>query len=316
MEDINAVDASDGGSKLRGMKLLRSYYPLFVTLVVAGCDRARTPLPADSAKPGVVASSDSVAAALPARDWDSSAGPVLLVVGETPASANVVLPEAASAATELGNIPHPASVTLFGRGGTVQTAELPGVSDTSACIVAQLSTAPPPRAWNIGFIGGVVSPIGMDSVESISHADSASLVVDVTRLASAMPNDSAGRFTGLPFVVRALWRFNILNGPQVIVANLSRQINQEATPLQERTLLVAERNPVDSTIATAYSERSYGTEESVENQDVLAAALLGSTRTPAIVVARDYGDAVAYGLVERGADGRWRARWSSARRHC
>jgi hypothetical protein len=264
-----------------------------------------------------VACSDSTSSTLPARDWDSSAGPVLLVVGETPANANIVLPEAASATVELGNIPHPASVTLFGRGGTVQTAELPDVSNTGgACIVAQLSAAPPPRAWNIGFIGGVVSPIGMDSTESLSRPDSASLVVDVTRLASAMPNDSAGRFTGLPFVVRALWRFNILNGPQVIVANLSRQINQEATPLQERTLLVAERNPVDSTIATAYSERSYGTEESVENQDVLSAALLGAAHTPAIVVARDYGDAIAYGLIERGADGRWRARWSSARRHC
>jgi hypothetical protein len=298
------------------MKLLRSCCPIIVVLLAAACERAKPPVRADSASASVAATADSTVAVLPARDWDSSAGPVLLVVGESPSVANVVLPEAASAAIELANIPQPASVTLFGRGGTVQTADLPAVTDTSSCIVATLGAAPPPRAWNIGFIGGVVSPIGMDSTESLSRADSASLVVDVTRLASAMPNDSAGRFAGLPFVVRALWRFNLLNGPQVIAANLARQINQEATPLQERTLLVAERRPSDSTLAMAYSERSYGTEESVENQDVLAAALLGASHTAAIVVSRDYGDSMSYGLIERGSDGRWRARWSSARRYC
>jgi hypothetical protein len=65
-----------------------------------------------------------------------------------------------------------------------------------------------------------------------------------------------------------------------------------------------------------YSERSYGNEETVESHDVLAAALLGAAHTPALVISHDYGDAVAYGLVERGPDRRWRARWSSARRHC
>ncbi len=316
MGDTYAVDASQRRTKLRGMKPLRSCFPIIVVLVVAACERAKPAVFADSTVTGVAATPDSSVAPLPARDWDSSAGPVLLVAGESPAVANVVLPEAASAAIELAKIPQPASVTLFGRGGTVQTADLPSVADTGSCIVAPLSAAPPPRAWNIGFIGGVVSPIGMDSTESLSRPDSASLVVDVTRLASAMPNDSAGRFAGLPFVVRALWRFNLLNGPQVVAASLARQINQEATPLQERTLLIAERRLTDSTLVTAYSERSYGTEESVQNQDVLAAALLGASHTPAIVISRDFGDSMAYGLIERGADGRWRARWSSARRYC
>ncbi|MDB4877325.1 MAG: hypothetical protein JWM41_3771 [Gemmatimonadetes bacterium] len=298
------------------MKLFRGCLALLGILSGAACERAKPAAAGDSAHANAPAGADTAAAALPARDWDPSAGPVLLVVGETPARAYVVLPEAASAATELARIPHPASVTLFGRGGTVQTAELPAVSDSGACPAASLSAAPPPRPWNVGFVGGVVSPIGMDSTESISHGDSVSIVAAVTRLASAMPNDSAGRFTGLPFVVRSIWRFNILNGPQVVVANLARQINQEATPLAERTLLVAERNGTDTTLTTAYSERSYGNEENIETRDVLAAALLGGARIPALIVAHDYGDATAYGLVERGADGRWRARWASAKRHC
>ena len=73
-----------------------------------------------------------------------------------------------------------------------------------------------------------------------------------------------------------MWRFTIPDGPQVVVATLVRQINQEATPLQERTLLVAERAPSDTTFTTAYSERSYGDEETIESREVLAAVLLGS----------------------------------------
>jgi hypothetical protein len=298
------------------MKLFRRYLVLSGAFLAGACDRAKPPVLADSAHLAAPVTADSVVAVLPARDWDPSAGPVLLVVAETPARAFVVLPEAAAAATELAKIPHPASVTLFGRGGTVQTAELPAVSDTGACPAGALSAAPPPRPWNVGFIGGVVAPIGLDSTESISRTDSASIVAAVTRLASAMPNDSAGRFAGLPFVVRSIWRFSIQNGPQVVIANLARQINQEATPLAERTLLVAERTGTDTMFTSAYAERSYGNEESIETRDVLAAAFLGAARTPAIIVAHDYGDAMAYGLVERGADGRWRARWASARRHC
>ena len=103
---------------------------------------------------------------------------------------------------------------------------------------------------------------------------------------------------------------------EVVVATFTRQINQEATPLQERTLLIGERPPKDTTFVTAYSERSYGEEETIESRDVLAAALIGASHTPALVLAHDYGDATAYGLVERGDNGRWRSRWLSARRRC
>ena len=297
------------------MTRFRSLVVLLGTAMMA-CERVRSPGTRDTARANTPVRADSGIAALPVRDWDSSAGPVLLVAAETPTRAYVVLPEAASASTELASIPRAALVSLFGRGGSVQTAELPTVSDSGACIAATLTAAPPPRPWSVGFIGGVVLPLALDSVESLSHDDSVSTVAALTRLASGLPNDSAGRFAGLPFVVRAIWRFTLVNGPQVIAATLSRQINQEATPLREQTLLVAERQGTDTSMSNGYSERSYGREETVENHEVLAAALLGASHAPALVIARDYGEEVAYGLVERGQDRRWRARWSSARRHC
>ena len=193
---------------------------------------------------------------------------------------------------------------------------MPAVADSGACTVASLNAAPPPRPWSVGFIGGVVSPLPIDSTETLSHADSASLVVWMNRLASALPNDSTGRFAGLAFVVRGIWRLSLPTGQQVVVSNLLRQINQEATPLQESTFLVAERNASDSTYATAYFERSFGAEETLQSRDLLAGALLGPNRNATLIVARDFGDSTAYGIIERGDDNKWRPRWSSARRHC
>ncbi len=283
------------------------------TLVLAACERSKSSILADSAAPQGAVRADSNVAAVAAATWDPNAGPVLLVAGENPTRAIVIAPENAAS---LATLPRPASVTLFSRSGTVQTAELPGISDAGTCIVATLNATPPPRPWNVGFVGGVVAPLPMDSTESLSQADSVSLVADVTRLASALPNDSAGRFSGLPFVVRAIWRMTLPDGPQVVVAKLVRQINQEATPLQEDTFIIAEHATATAELTTAYTERSYGAEETIESRDVLAAALLGASRNPAIILSRDFGNATAYGLVERGDDGHWRSRWSSAPRSC
>jgi len=299
------------------MNLFRRSLCVMAAMVCAACERGKAPVRTDSAVTKVGPPVDSAAVA-PPRNWNPSAGPLLLVVAESPSRAFVIAPDSATAAAQLSGIPHPASVTLLGRGGTVQTAELPAIADSGTCAIATLSAAPPPRPWSIGFIGGVVLPLPLDSIQSFSGPDSAALAVTVTRLASALPNDSAGRFSGLPFVVRTMWRFTISGDIQVLVATLARQINQEATPLQEHTLLIAERHVKgnDTTFSRAYSERSYGPEETIENAEVLAAAQLGANRNPAIILSRDFGDVTAYGLLERGDDGHWRARWTSARRHC
>lgn len=298
------------------MKLFRSV-PILAVLLVGACERAKAPPRTDTGAHTQSVSAESATVVPSAPAWDVSAGPVLLVATDVPTRAFILAPDSGNTSAGLAGIPHPASITLFGRNGTVQTAELPDIpsSDAGACLVATLSAAPPPRPWNVGFIGGVVAPVGMDSIGSLSHNDSLALTAAVIRLASALPNDSAGRFNGLPFVVRSIWRFAIPQGSQAIAATFVRQINQEATPLQERTLLVAERS-ADSTMSTTYSERSYGDEETVESRDVLAAVLLGTTRNTALVLSRDSGDSTAYALVERGDNGKWIARWKSPRRRC
>lgn len=301
------------------MKRFRRFHLfLCLALAAAACERAKAPGTTESTAAAPTVNPESSATTARNNGWDPSAGRVLLVAGNSPSDAIVYFPDSASAAAEIAALPHPASVSLLSRAGTVQAADLPSVIDTTGCYTATLSAAPPPRAWNVGFVGGVVAPVRLDSTESIPRADSATFVVQIARLASALPNDPAGRFAGLPFVVGALWRFDLTDGEQVLIANTTRQINQEATPLQERTLLIAERKAggSDSAFATAYSERSYGDEETIESHDLVAVVLLGENRTPALVVSRDFGDSVAYALVERGTDGKWHALWASGRRHC
>jgi hypothetical protein len=278
------------------------------------CSREKPAAATDSAAARTAPVSDSAAARV-ASTWDPGAGALLLVATDSPTKALVLLPNEGDT-TVLASIPRPASVTLFGRGGSVQTADLPSVRDTLGCFVAPLTGAPPPRAWSVGFVGGVVAPIAVDSAASINHADSAVFVASLNRLASTLPNDPAGRFAGLPFVVQSLWRLTVNEGLTVVVGSLVRQINQEATPLQERTLVIAERRASDTSFTMGYAERSYGQEETVESRELLAAVLVGDAKTPAILLSRDFGNDNAYSLVERGQDGRWRTRWTSRRRHC
>jgi hypothetical protein len=278
------------------------------------CAREKRAPGGDSAAAHPATGSDS-SAVRPASTWDPGAGALLLVATDSPMKALVLLPTEGDT-TALAGIPRPASVTLIGRGGSVQTADLPSVRDTLGCLVAPLTAAPPPHPWSVGFVGGVVSPLAVDSAASINHADSALFVASLNRLASGLPNDPAGRFAGLPFVVQSMWRFVIGDGPTVIVGSLVRQINQEATPLQERTLIIGERRASDTAFTMGYAERSYGQEETIESRELLAALLVGDSKTPAIVLSRDFGDDNAYSLVERGADGRWRTRWTSRRRKC
>src|SRR5262245_4172400 len=210
-----AVDGGVSQSKLRDMKLFRATW-MVLGLAVA-CERAKSPPPVETATATPISPADSAKAAT-ALSWDVSAGPVLLVASTTPAEALVIPSDSASATSQLASIPRPASVTLFGRNGSVQSAELPKLTESGGCATGTLHAAPPPRVWNVGFVGGVIAPIAMDSTQSLSPADSLRLVVAVTRLASALPNDPAGRFVGLPFVVRDLWRFIIAGGPTVVIA--------------------------------------------------------------------------------------------------
>jgi hypothetical protein len=178
---------------------------------------------------------------------------------------------------------------------------------------ADTASAPP---WNVAFEAGHAAEIVLDSIETLPTADSSRLAADIARIASALPGDTVAAFRGLPFVVKKAWRSRGLN-PQILAAIVVRNVNQEANPLQERLLLVAER---DTTIATArygavYHERVAGPEETLETTDLMAVVLLGAERRPTFVIARDAAHGSSYALIER-IGGQWRERWASTYAGC
>src|SRR5690348_11056926 len=164
------------------MNLFRASAETAFLLLVAGCRRDRPPSRVETTAAPQPAPPESSAAA--PEKWNVSAGPVLLVAGDSPTRALVVVP-AENDQTILSTLPHPASATLFSRAGTVQTADLPSVADSGGCPVGSLNAAPPPRPWSVGFIGGVVAPLAVDSIGSIPSADSSRYATWLNRLASA-----------------------------------------------------------------------------------------------------------------------------------
>jgi hypothetical protein len=151
----------------------------------------------------------------------------------------------------------------------------------------------------------------------MSTADSARLAADIARIASALPGDTATIFRGLPFVVNAAWRARVPNGQVLVAAVVLRNVNQEANPRQERILLLAERDTTTSSprYVTQYFERITGLEETVETTDLVAMVLLGTDRRPTLVIARDAGHGLSFGLVEQ-IGGKWQHRWNSAYAGC
>jgi hypothetical protein len=185
-----------------------------------------------------------------------------------------------------------------------------------ANVTATDSTAS--AGWTVAFAADRARPLALDSLASLAGADSARLAAEVSRLASTVPNDTATAFQGIPYFVRQVRRFRMDPGIEVLIANVTRRINQEANPREEQLLLVAER-PVDPSggrYALRYHERVSGAEEAIESTDVLAAVMLVSEDVPAIVLIRDYGDGSAYALLTRNAAGQWRLAWNSAYAGC
>jgi len=160
----------------------------------------------------------------------------------------------------------------------------------------------------------------MDSITALSAVDSSRRAAAVARVASALPNDTAQAFHGLPFAVRDAHTFTLPKGDTVIAAEVVRRLNQEANPEEEHIFIIMERDTVPPLpgapppYVTAYSERTSGSEDDVESDEVLAAVLLGRAPhvVPTVVLSRDYGDGNSYTLIQRVAPRVWRARWNSA----
>lgn len=273
----------------------------------------------DSPTADSVAASDSPPVP---SNWDPAAGPVLLVRGDRPEHVIVVAheiegfvePESLDVSELVGS-----TATLISRAGGTSAVVLGGETGGAAasCNNWPVLTAPEgtPR-WRVGFIDAAVQPLATDSVQGLAGRDSSALVAQVARLASTLTDnrsgDLAASFHGLPFVVTDVRRFTH-DDTAVMVAHVVRRVNQEASPLEEHTLLIAERRPPDGHWTVVRSERSAGREESVARTDFLAAVRLNGRAM--LVFARDSSATVRYVTQWRG-EGRWTRRWESGLSRC
>ncbi len=298
-------------------------------LIMAGCgDKAASRenrSPPRNPRPSALPATENVQGS----GWDARAGPALVVASGASGEALIVYPEFTDSTLTDTTVFDPELVRdvpldLFARrgrvgGGTLTGFRSPAPRDEctrwpSARLVPR-ERKPSAGAWTVGLAQGRALPLTLDSIETLAQQDSARLAADLARLASALPNDTAPSFRGLPFAVRAAWRFRLPGDAAVVVADLVRKVNQEANPRVEHTLVVAEREE-GGRLRPAYSERVAGFEETIETTDVLAALLLGEQRTPTLVLLRDYGDGSTFAFLERRGPSTWRVSWSSAYTGC
>ena len=245
--------------------------------------------------------------------WFDGTAPLLLVPAHSNDRALVVLADSLAPDPEDGALEQPGS--LIRLDGSAAPVRVSLSSSSEGCVDASLEPAPA-TPWGVGFVGRAPAAVSVDSIRNISRTDSASLAPIVFRLASGIPNAPGGRFSGLPFSLIDLWRIRLGDGSTIIVATTKRQINQEDSPLEERTLLIAEGDSVGSDYTLVHSTRSTGPEETVEGSELLAVVAFPGRSETQLVFSHDFGDQTSYSIVERLSRASWKARWASRRFSC
>lgn len=290
----------------------------------AACERKPPPVRTDTMVTKNDSASDSTHAPVAGSGWNGAAGPVLLVQGETRDEAIVLLPEegdSGAVARVRALADRGASVSLFGRGGASLTGQLgaaPATPDPECRVwpLRDVHGEGSANTWAVGFVGGQTSALALDSVDVLSSRDSTALVAEASRLASMVTAITDPSFQGLRFTAHDIRRFEVSPGVQAIVAHLVRKVNQEANPQEEQTLLIAERDSgvTSGPYQLVYAERVHGLEEQSTMPEVIAGVRIAGR--PTLIVARDGDAGVAYAMLERVAQRRWRIRWTSGLTRC
>jgi hypothetical protein len=304
---------------------------LLSVMAVGACERPGTTPAKDTAVPvsPPPESTTTTEAPPPPAAWDSSAGLALIVPAETPHDAHIIVP-AFTEGMHLDSVSYEGqrlptgTLDLFARGHAVgrasiiSTAPAKNEADCTTWPTAVLAPDQPGATiapWTVAFSAGRAEIIPVDSIEGLPRPDSARLAADVARLASALPNDTAKGLRGLPFIVKTVRRFKPDSGSEMLVAEVIRRLNEEANPREEQIFLVAERDSTGPYVPV-HLERASGAEESLTTTDVLAVVRLGAARRLTLVLAREFGEGVAYSLLQRTSARVWRVRWTSAYAGC
>jgi hypothetical protein len=281
-------------------RLVRPTWLVCTALALLGCGRGDAPpsetRDTDTSQPAVASDAPS--------DWVEELGQLLVVQSDSENTGIILFPETPSS----GLISASPLLLLSPSGDSVMAEASLVQSDSQVC-----GEAPTVRlrgnvpSWSVGLHARSAAALRMDSIETLASADSARFAAELARLASTVPTARESRFGGLPFVVLTARRFE-LPGSQAVVAHLVRRLPQEATPLEEHTLLVAER-PAAATqqpYGITYQQRSEGTEETADHFDILAAVRGG--RGTFLLIARDREARTRYEVLVRTPSG-WRLRW-------
>jgi hypothetical protein len=260
--------------------------------------------------------------------WNGDAGPIMIApVSGSVDSTMVILPYATDSTIDsLQNVATPiAGMTfdLFGRTGKVAanvsalSLPLPQIDTAKDCYswpAAKLHLNT--EIWQFGFVSGRAQAIPLDSIESLSSRDSASLAASITQSAATLPGTVDATFKGLPFRVRSAYTFQ-LDTMEVVVADIVRSVNEEAKPRVEHLLIFGERaHGSNGKFDVSYFSRNAGAEDSTPVTEVLGAIKVGSARQPIVVVNVQFDEGGKFGFIERSPLGKWSATWRSAYTDC
>ncbi len=288
-------------------------FPFVLVLLLSACERASR---SDSAQGGVAtagttggAGTTSVAPVSDGRQWDDALGAVVAMPStETGAPMLFVRDTLLDTSIEVELFTHEARTTRAMFHPQASPYSCPRLR--SGQLLSLTGQSLP--MWSFALSPGVAVPLAIDGGGDISRKDSAAEAILVSKLVSALPDDSASLpFRGLPVVVRDVWRVVLQDKTHLVVAIAMRSINVESNPRAQVVTIIAEPDP--SSVGAwkmDYVHQDAGPEDRVEGADLLAAVLLHGAQ-PMLAFVRE-GDRVAQlDLIERTASGAWRRRWSS-----
>jgi hypothetical protein len=273
----------------------------------------------------VAAQPESTAAEQPASgalSWDQSLGRTVVVALPGLPNALALYPVAGGPAPALEG----RAVTLFWRGGEIGAGVLqPAVTAEVAdsCPVARLVSiggrAPSTGTWTVAFESGRAEALALDSLNALSGADSARRIRLVAQLASTAPGAGATRFAAIPYTVVSARRVTA-GAKEFLIGQAFRRMNQEDAPLEDRVLLIAERDtasgPDGGAFHVVHIQESTGGEDNVDDFEVLAVVRLVPSGTLTAVIARDHATSTSYEVVQRTPSGAWRITWMSTPISC
>jgi hypothetical protein len=276
-------------------------WTLILLCIATGCGRSDKAVAHGVKVSGT--SSDSTTTIAVTGEWPAELGAALVIPSDTENLAVVLYP-----ATQTPQLDAQSQLTLLAPSGDTLRVRV-GVSspDSAHCGDAPIVhlTHATPLLWSIGLSGAKARQLRSDSLEGLSPGDSLLYSTEAPRRASAVSATVSTRLTGLPFSLTALRRLRFAD-TTIIAALLSRRVNQEANPVEERTFVIAE-SAGSSPFSTVHSDRSDGTEESAAHFD-----LLGAFKTPSalyLVITTDTPAGSTIEILERSG-GAWRVRWT------